>query len=313
MNETMWAEIGFLEAYLFYFFVSAVAAYIAMSFLRKRYPKEAWRVFLFFLLFNQSMPIAGLFFTVWVVWFLLHVKYSRQIHRVDAINLEEFALTFPEVQRTFGEGSMLLLFEDANVPPQLKIRALASLANELSRTHLEIIKLALSDRNDEVRLFCFSVIDKLEKRINEQITVELKRFEQGETEQERVEAASHLAFLYWDLVYYALSDEVLENFMVEEAKKFVLHALKQRYASARMHTLLGKIFLYEGDYEKAAREFALAIELEERDSAFIAPYLAEVFYKRRNFVSVKSLLSSDRDIMLNSKLYHIAQMWRGVS
>ncbi|WP_353662215.1 hypothetical protein [Hydrogenimonas sp. SS33] len=313
MGDLFQSEPGFVWLFLLYLLISAAAAFAAAIFLKKEYPNQRRGVFLFFLLFNQSMPVIGLLFTVWVVWYLKHVEYPRQLHKVELLDLEEFAISFPEVRRSFGEGAMLLLFENDQIPPQMKIRALTSLANELSRNNLEIIKLALSDRNDEVRLFCFSVVDKLEKRINEQITIERERFEKSSLEKDRVDTAERLAKLYWDLVYYALSDEVLEKFMVRESKRFALFVLKHRYASREMHTLLGKIYLYEKDYEKAAQEFALAIELEEETSGFIAPYLAEVFYIRRNFVSVKSLINSDEDIMLNPKLYHVAQMWRGVS
>ncbi|WP_456323942.1 hypothetical protein [Hydrogenimonas sp.] len=309
MSEVVWPGIGFLEAYVSYFFVSMVAAFVAWIFLRHRYPKEALRVYLFFLLFNQAMPIVGVVFTVWTVWFLLHVKYHNEIHVAEVINIEEFSLSFPQVHRIFGEGAMLMLFKENSISSRMKIRALASLANELSRKHLEIIKLALADRDDEVRLFCFSVVDKLEKRINEQIAAELKRFEGGQTQRERAEAASHLADLYWDLVYFALSDEVLEKFMAEESKKFILYSLKYDFANVQMHILLGKVFLYEGDYEKAAQEFVLAIELKEDDNAFITPYLAEIYYNRRNFISVKSLLTKDPKIVLNPKLYYISLMW----
>jgi len=73
----------------------------------------------------------------------------------------DFENEFPEVTRLFGEASMeRLLNEDISSLSSMKMKALVSLADNASRTDVTLIKNSLSDRNDEVRLYSFAVIDK---------------------------------------------------------------------------------------------------------------------------------------------------------
>jgi len=71
-------------------------------------------VFLFFVVFNLSVPVFGYIASAWVAYFLLHVKYEQKFISTNILNLDEFGYSFLTVERIFGEGSMtnVILAED---------------------------------------------------------------------------------------------------------------------------------------------------------------------------------------------------------
>ncbi len=277
--------------------------------LKKDYPKEQRKIFLFFLSVGFVLPIVGTFLTFWVVVYLK--RYVNQNIYLDSetVLMEPLYHNFVPSKRIFGEGALMLLHDDY-ISVDAKIKALKALRKDINRYRLNIIRQALSDREDEVRLFAFSIIDKLEKELNEKIHDLLTLFEKGDDET-RLDAAKKLANLYWDMVYYELSDEVLQNFFVEEALRYAEYALKCDFTDMSMHILAGKIFIKRGEIELAEREFVTVLEIDPMKYSFIAPYLAEIFYNKSNFVTTRALLNINNELRYNLQLYPIVETWLG--
>lgn len=78
----------------------------------------------------------------------------------------------------------------------------------------------------------------------------------------------------------------------------------------RLYILMGRVHMYHGEYEKAAQEFSLAQELNDNDSSFIIPYLAEVYFMSGKYHIVKSILNNASDLELNAKLFPIVDQWK---
>ena len=184
-------------------------------------------VFVFFFLFNISIPFLGYLFTIWIVWYLLHVKYKQKAISTSALNLDEFSTTFLKVERIFGEGSMHDLLTSDYAPKSKKIKALSSLANNISPANLQIIRQTLSSTDDEIRMFGYAVINKAEKTINQKIDgyLEIISSESAKNDKKNeyliANAAKELAFLYWDMVYTELSHESLKGNFLNSAVVYI--------------------------------------------------------------------------------------------
>jgi len=182
-------------------------------------------LFLFF--FNIAMPLIGYIFTLWIVWYLINVKYEKKIVFTNILDLDEFKNTFMKVERIFGEGSMLNLINNPYTPQSKKLRALAILAATPSPASLAIIKQTLTSKNDEIRLYGYSILNNLEKKINARINsnleiIQQEAFSRSQKDQEKVaEAAVNLAFAYWELVYMELSHESLKNNFLNSAITYI--------------------------------------------------------------------------------------------
>jgi tetratricopeptide (TPR) repeat protein len=291
--------------------LALVDGVIGVMGLRKTFPSQRGMIFAFYFLMGIVLPYLGILATIVSVLVIRLKRVSEPEIAAEKIGMEELVVKFPHAKRTFGEGAMSVLLGQRHTPSQIKIRALSVLGSQINRKHLSVIKQALSDKADEVRLFSFSIIDRMEKRINVEIHQRKKTFETASDEREKLMAAKELASLYWDLVYFELADETLRNFLVEESKKYIHYVLERDYEDLSMHILLGKVYLQQGDDEEAQREFTLVLESDEQRYSFITPYLAELFFKQKNYRSVKSLMTYEEDLRFNMQLHPIVDLWAG--
>ncbi len=195
-------------------------------------------IFIFSFLFNLSVPFLGYFFTVWIFWYMVNVKYEEKIVDTNILDLEEFQESFFEVQRLFGEGSMINIMNNEYIPKSKKLKALAALSANNSPVSLHVIRQTLSSKDDEIRMFGYAIINKAEKEINADINKNLaiisKEVAKGDMkDKERIAYASkELAQLYWEMVYTELVHESLKmNFLnsvtayIEVAKEYFIPKL----------------------------------------------------------------------------------------
>jgi tetratricopeptide (TPR) repeat protein len=296
--------------YLIHALISLIISIVASHFLLHKFQTKRFDYILFFWVLNIALPIIGYFMTVWIVYYLLNVVYEKQLHNVHFINMIEFENEFPKINRIFGESAMdKLLSSDNHVnSSSLKMKALVSLADNASKGDLSLIKNRLSDKNDEVRLYSFAVIDKLQRGINGQIHDKMKLFEEAEDNRSRTKKAEELAYLYWDLVYFELTDSDLKKFIIEEVKKYALIALESNPNNEKINVLLGKTYLAQKEVDKAQQYFTKAIN-HGINMDFIVPYLAEIFFIKKDYAKVKKLLGSTKSLHANAVLHPLVVQW----
>jgi len=308
-------------------------------------------IFLFTLALNIALPFVGYFATIWLFWYMLNITYDKKVLNTNVLNLDEFKSSFLKVERNFGEGSMINLIRNAYIPKSKKIRALSMLATNTSPLALSIVKQTLTSDDDEIRMFGYAILNKMEKALNEKINLNLDiiRLEsiQGENKDHKkiALAAKELAFLYWEMIYTEISHESLKkNFLNSSilylimAKDYYLTAisdiikninklkeddpqlkieknnLEETYLTcSNLFTLMGKVYLKKQKYDKAKESFTMAEELLFEKSIAILPYLAEVYFITKKYSITKSILNHSKELKLNPKLYPITQQWEAVS
>jgi len=183
-------------------------------------------LFLFFFTFTFSLPFIGYFSSLWVIWYLKHVKYQKTLYNTNILNIDEFGISFLKVERVFGEGSMKDVLKNQYVPKSKKLKALSTLANNISPANLRIIKQTLSSSDDEIRLYGYAIINKAELRLNSKINKYLSVIEEEKKKKrpnkETVAFASkELAFLYWEMIYTELSHESLKESFINKVEQYL--------------------------------------------------------------------------------------------
>jgi len=294
--------------YIVHSAISLVLSIISSYFLQNKFEDDRFKIILFFWIFNISLPIMGYFMTIWLVYYLRTVKYEKQLTNTHSINMIDFENEFPEVSRLFGEAAMEKLLSGNISSSSMKMKALVSLSDNASRTDVALIKSSLSDRNDEVRLYSFAVIDKLERGINGQIHEKLKLFTESKSSEERVVRAEELAHLYWDLVYFELADENLKKFIITEVEKYAKIVLDADPNNEKINILLGKTYLMAKEVDEAESCFKNVIK-NGKNIDFIVPYLAEILFLKRSFAEVKNLFANARGLGTNTLLYPVVEQW----
>jgi len=130
-------------------------------------------LFLFSFLFNFSVPFLGYLFTLWIFWYMINVKYEEKLLDTNVLNLDDFGESFLEVERLFGEGSMINMMNNEYVPKTKKLKALSTLSSNNSPVSLQVVKQTLASSDDEIRMFGYAIINKAEKALNEKINENL--------------------------------------------------------------------------------------------------------------------------------------------
>lgn len=294
-------------------------------------------IFFFMFFFNITVPFVGYFFTVWIAWYLMNVKYEIKTESTNILNLDEFKMSFLKIERVFGEGSMSDLMLSEYASKSKKLKALSSLASNITPANLQVVKQTLSSVDDEIRMFGYAVINKAETVLNQKINKQLERIRKESIKYEEKDeaiiahASKELAFLYWEMVYTELSHESLKNnFLnsvityIELAKDYYLPKLEEIEVSftreshtdeiykalSSLYMLMGRVYMKKNMYEQAKAEFTTAQEILPEKSTYILPYLAEVYYETGKYEIVQSVLSQAKGIDLNPILNPIMEQWK---
>lgn len=311
LNETLLETQSYVKIfYAVHILISIVISVISAKYLHKRFPSSKKRNFIFMFLFNLALPLIGYLFSIWIAYYLKHVTYEDELENTHMINLEEFEDSFINVERAFGEGSMLELMQNDYAPTSLKIKALVSMSDNISQKNISIIKHTLSSNNDEVRLFSFAIIDRIERGINSKIYKNLEKFKKEQDHIKRANIAKELAMLYWEMIYYELSEDSLQGYILNEVVKYIEIASEIDKYELKLHVILGRVYMLRKEYERAATEFSFIYEMNPYEHVYVMPFLAEINFENGSYAVVKSIISESKGLKLNSTLHSIVEQWK---
>lgn len=290
--------------------VSFIAAQISARYLVARFANHKDTAFMFMFIYNLSMPIIGYISSIWISYYLKNISYEKKLEETSFLDLELFENNFIKVERQFGEGSIQDMMLNEFVPTEKKIKALVSMSDNISQNNIQIIKNTLSSSDDEVRLYSFAIIDKIERGINGKIYKSLEAFKRTEERKERAKLAKDLAFLYWEMIYYELSEDSLRDYLLQEVLNYIDIAKEHYFQDPKLHILLGRVYMLKKEYLKASSQFTLANELSPEDIAFIMPYLAEINFITGHYNTVKEIIKHADGLDLNSTMFPIVEQWK---
>jgi len=150
-----------------------------------------------------------------------------------------------------------------------------------------LLKLAMRDPVDDVRLLAYSIKDKIESRINMTIRDQQQLLaEPGNANPADIHRV--LAFSYWEMIYLELVEGDLRNFILGESIKHAELCLETKADSA-VNLLVGRAELTRGNLDDAAAALRQAVTNGARPAS-VASYLAEISYLRADFVAVPAAL-----------------------
>ncbi|MNO51576.1 hypothetical protein D3C76_419740 [compost metagenome] len=207
------------------------------------------------------------------------------------------AIGVPELPYRPQEERPELMFSDGGLEdvlrhapdPNQRLTAIFATRRMPGKSAIPILKLALRDPADDVRLLAYSMLDQRESHINQRIESFLKRLSSAPPERH---ASLHgaLARWYWELAYIGLAQGSVLEHVLEQAREHVVKALKSS-SSGEMYLLAGRIVMEQGHLELAAgflRRAQAAGVVEDQ----LAPYRAEIAFRQRRYRDIPGLLCS---------------------
>jgi tetratricopeptide (TPR) repeat protein len=286
-------EPTLLEGMLYVVLPHAVAcvllAIAVWMFLPTRYkaPLPWAPLFLFSIaFFIPLLGIVGVIFSVFPALYLQRKRYAQVWQNIGVPGLP-----FRPLERRhspmFQDGGLqdvLYLATD----PERRLNALLATRRMPSHESVPILKLALRDPADDVRLLAYSMLDQKESGINHRIERLLERLGQDDGAEPEATHAG-LARWYWELAYLGLAQGSVLDHVLGQARKHAEQSLALE-SNPEVHLLAGRIALEQGDLS-AARSFFKQAQNGGIRYEKIAPFLAEAAFAAGQYDEVPHLLS----------------------
>lgn len=267
--------------------------------MRYKKPVLASMAFIFVIAF--SMPfvgMAGLASVFILALYLPKEQTSALWKRSEALDLPQYPEQLEQGQYGAAALKDILLFNPSEERRHIAVNACRFLEQRIA---IPLLKLALTDKADDVRLLAYAAIEKIEFGINEKIDALKQQSSQQASKYYQI------AELYWELCYLGLADGSLRNHYLEQAKQNLLQA-QQIAPATRSELQLGKVLLELQDYQ-GAREY---LEQARRSGLLmkqVAPYLAEVAFAQGDYQHA-ALLVSHLPTERGERLNELREYWR---
>lgn len=188
----------------------------------------------------------------------------------------------------FADGGLQDVLRNAPDPDQ-RLSALLATRSMPGKDAIPILKLALGDPSDDVRLLAYSMLDKQESDINLHIQMALEQL--AESSQRTVGPVHNmLARWYWELAYLGLAQgSVLEHVLSQAGEHAELGLAAGE--GAELFLLAGRIALEQGHNERAEVLLRQA-EAHGMDPAQVLPFRAELAFETGRYQEIPGLLAS---------------------
>jgi len=278
---------------------------LLILFLPKKYKAYKKEIFLFFIVVNIGLFFIGVLLTLIMVIFGLSWATQRASHPdYSSVNLEDYVSEFPVVYSSFQEGVLTIEGEHtADISVDEKIKSLRILYDSNSEGNIGKIKKFLGDSSDETRLYAFALISSFEKKLNTQIKLYQKKIKESNNEKELNKYRYELALSYWQFIFYGVASQKLAGFYSQKVE----NTLKSISNYPNALILLGKIHIFNKNYEEAEKSFLQAVALGLPKES-IYTFLAEIKFSQKKYNEVEQYISKDF-FAIDIRLKPIAQTW----
>ncbi|HBS80014.1 MAG TPA: transporter [Pseudomonas sp.] len=221
----------------------------------------------------------------------------------------------PELPFRPQERGKALMFNDGGLQDVLRhapdtenrLTALFATRRMPAREAIPILKLALRDPSDDVRLLAYSMLDKLESDINHRIETTLQQLSAAEG-MHRAALHDALARWYWELAYLGLAQGSVLEHVLEQARE---HAEQTLSAASNpfAHVLAGRIALEQARLDAAKIHFNQA-EAAGTGGQTLAPFHAEIAFAEGRYEDVsKQLQKLPEDVLQRPPFAALAKYW----
>jgi polysaccharide biosynthesis protein PelE len=304
----VWAQLMlFLTGHVI---ASATFSLLLAGALPRRYEVNRWGALALFFCFTFFIPVFG------ALGMLAILTYFRFFQR-QVTRTEFFSAAMPPFMHEaggpapgMGEGGAWSRLRTVGLPRASRLKALLAVGSGSGLNASRLLQLATSDNDDEIRLLAFNLYDRREKVISAAISAALKELRSTDVPAVQASLCRTLAFAYWEVLYNGMEKNELALFFAEQSISYANRALELGGYDAGLQVLLGRIYLWKGELERAETFIQTALEQgAHRDR--VIPYLAEFAYRRRDFRALRSYFRSDPLLRYKPGIGPVASFWMG--
>ena len=282
-----------------------VVSFLLIQFMPKRFRDYKKEIFIFFVVINVGLLYIGILLTLVMMMFGLSWATHRESQLdYEMVFFEDHLSEFPMVNSKFQEGILTIEGEHTKaISTDEKIKSLSILYDSNAQGNIGKIKKFLADSSDETRLYAFALISSFEKKLNTQIKNLQEKVENSSNKKEKNQYLYELALTYWQFIFHGVASDKLSGFYTKKIEK----TLEQITQHPPAYVLLGKIHLFNKNYQEAEEAFLKAVELGiPKESIFT--FLAEIKFEQQKFNEVSKYILNEY-FEIDIRLKPLAKMW----
>lgn len=281
-----------------------VALFLILSFavnlLPKRFEKSQRlkSVVMFFIITYPTLYIGY----IAVIILILHILRKQKLAEYKpflSFSVEDFLgenIKNRQKLRSFGEGAILSINRMDQVDRSLKEKAILALHDLKNPGLFSLVKESLGSSIDEVRLFAFSIVSKLEKEFNENLHRLKEKLKQDDlSPEEKAQIHYEIAKQYYNFIYYHVVDEEFKGFMLQESIYHCQQALKIM-EHPKVYMLLGRLYKETGFIEIAYKYFISLSRYSTINPVDYVLPLSEIYFKFGMFSDIVALIKNNPDL-----------------
>jgi len=287
------ANNSLLEYIVLHFFSCLLLTETILHKLPARYRNKNIQSRCFLFIMQFFMPFVGgiglLFGIMMPIWI---PRYNRQIPYYELSNAElPYRPHEVSTNSIYSQVGLHQILREAK-SDEKRVKAVLAAKQMPKKKAIMILREALSDISDDVRLLAYACLDSYEKEITNKINsyhLELKRA----NKERELALKKLLAQSYWDMYYLGLASDSIQNHFLELSKS-TLEEVFQTQKDGDSVKLYGRVLLALKSYDQSILSFyvALAKGIPRRQ---VLPYLSEALFLAGNYQQVIQLLTEYRN------------------
>ena len=246
-----------------------------------------------------------------LVCFTFSSYYSKSVEDdvTENITVPELADDVLEtLQLSQYNGSSLQAILDMSDSEEGRMQAVLKTRQMSDQEAIPILKRALLDSVDEVRLLAYSMLDKKEKFIDGMIRVHTEALAEKSSKEDAM-VHFKLAECYWELSYLGLGQGKAQTHVLGNAYKHIQLTLKNSINNAEAYFLQARIAL-RLDLLKVAEASLSQALLCGVSKQRVSPYQAEVAFMSRDFNGVSDYVrTADKMAQKNEVAVEMMEQW----
>lgn len=302
------------NAYLYrYFLLHAMACALitpvvwALLPAHYRQPRLVVMLLLFSLCF--FIPVLGLLGFYLGVLLSRLWPYLRRREPFSAVALPHYEISKKQHQRNrLRSGQVRSQLASTSAPVELRMKALMSIQHMSPRHSAMILREVLSDREDDLRLLAYGMLDGKEKQIASRIQQARDTLQQADDSMADYAAHKQLAELYWELVYQGLVQGDMRRHALRSVREHVQAALRAQVRDSGLWVISGRCRMLQGDYSGAMGAFSTAVAMGlSRNRA--EAYLAELAFLQKHYAEVRQRLHGLAPDNAGQQLALVSSFW----
>lgn len=297
-----------LTALLLHISACALIAIVLPKCLTSPYQTSRPVTFLFFFIIAFYMPVLGMSGLVLaLVPGLRFIKTDRELP-MHFNMIREFSDAPVEHSLHFEYGAVSLEDLLRSHDPDKRLRAVYATLKLEDKNAIPLLRMALRDPIDDIRLLAYALIDRKEHRISERIECARQSLENNDTSNTR-----HLYRCivkdYWELAHLGLVEGETLNYVLNKAHGYLENGL-QRYPKDRvLHLQYAKLLLRLRKPQAAYDEFKVAEGLGVGRKQLLL-YYAEIDFLHRRYDEVKQYMREIDLATVRPQMHAAMQFWQ---